>query len=557
MAGTLSYDVTGYYLYLPAAFIYKDLKQFSYEDTLKSSTINVDTNMGRWSPNGAYVLQYTCGMALMYMPFFAIAHTWASLDSAYLNNGFSLPYQSLIYFGSLLIAFIGIYYLRKILLQFFEDKIVALVLLSMCIGTNYLTYASINAAMSHNYLFTLYCILIFYVINFYKKPNYKSAIIIGITAGLAILTRPTEILILIPFMFWNTNIFSKKALIERFQYFLDQKKYYISIFLIIGLIGITQLAYWYYVTGSIVNYSYGDQTFSFLSPHIYKCLFSTQAGWIVYSPLVLFAMVGCYTMYKEKKQFSIPILMYLLLFMYVCFSWDIWWYGGSLGQRAMVQSYPFWAIAMGYFYANAFTKKYLYKAITVFLFVLFMYLNLWYTHMAANGGMLSPPTVTTAYLSKIIGTWKKNTNDLKLLDTNEEYTGELINPKTIYTINYDSIGGIRMNDSLTYSETELIKLYDTNNDWYRVSVVCSSELIEWTWWNHTQLIVKFYNNDKEIKSKFIRLQRHISDASQMDLYIDVKAPKANVNAMKIVYYNPGSNKELVISSMAIQTFNED
>jgi hypothetical protein len=43
----------------------------------------------------------------------------------------------------------------------------------------------------------------------------------------------------------------------------------------------------------------------------------------------------------------------------------------------------------------------------------------------------------------------------------------------------------------------------------------------------------------------------------MDLYIDVKAPKANVNAMKIVYYNPGSNKELVISSMAIQTFNED
>ena len=96
--GTLSYDVAGYYMYLPAAFIYDDLKSFSFQDTLESAEIHVGKHHGRWQDNGGFVFQYTAGMAIQYLPFFAIGHAWAKSSKQYPSHGFSPPYQRAIYF---------------------------------------------------------------------------------------------------------------------------------------------------------------------------------------------------------------------------------------------------------------------------------------------------------------------------------------------------------------------------------------------------------------------------------------------------------------------------
>lgn len=556
-SGTLSYDVTGYYMYLPATFIYKDLKHFSFKDTLESKEINVFTNNGHWHESGGFVFQYTCGMSLQYLPFFTVAHLWAKNDKKYKANGFSLPYQSLVYFGSMLIAFLGLYYLRRLLLLYFSDLVTALVLLSLVFGSNYLVYASINGAMTHNYLFTIYTALLLLTIRFYRKPGLLTSGLIGMFMGLAVLTRPTEILLLIVLIFWNVNLFSKPEILERLTFIKKHWKYFVFAGLISIMIGSVQLLYWKYVTGSFIVYSYGDQTFSFDNPHYYSCLFTAKAGWLVYSPLMVLSLIGFYYFMTKNPSLASSMLVFFLLFSYVVFSWDIWWYGGGLGQRALIQSYPILAFPMGYFYKSVLLRKNYVKVIASVFVIGCIYLSMWYAHMAHKGGMIFPPTVTKAYLKKVIGTWEKDRNDLKLLDTNEEYLGNRLNVKQIFNEEFEMSNELKLNATNKVYESIPIQITAKDNLWYRASVICKTLDKEWVWWKQTQLIVEFYDEDKQIKGSLIRLQRHLDNGKEAQVYIDVSVPEKKVTHLKIKINNSGTEKELEISRIFLESYQED
>src|SRR5438046_191379 len=86
------WDVNTYYSYLPAAFVHNDLT-FSY--------INKDWTIV--APNGAKVPKGTCGMAIMYAPFFLIGHKIA-INSQEPLTGFSQPYSEMVHYGSLIYA---------------------------------------------------------------------------------------------------------------------------------------------------------------------------------------------------------------------------------------------------------------------------------------------------------------------------------------------------------------------------------------------------------------------------------------------------------------------
>lgn len=162
----LSWDVFGYYLYLPLTFIYKDLgiNDYTIIDTVISKYHNTATfYQGIHLESGQWLIKYSSGMALMYLPFFLIGHLLAYFFS-YPLDGFSVPYQYSILLGSLLYSFIGIIFLRKILLNYFNDALSAVVMIIIVLGTNYFLHTSIHGqgAMSHNYLFYTvhnYCLL--------------------------------------------------------------------------------------------------------------------------------------------------------------------------------------------------------------------------------------------------------------------------------------------------------------------------------------------------------------------------------------------------------------
>ena len=202
---TISWDVSGYYMYLPAIFIYQDIKELNFKDEVRNKyEFTPDFQQAYLhEKSGNYVMKYSAGQAIQFLPFFAAGHASAKIFN-YPTDGFSMPYQLAISIGALLICFIGVFYLRKILLHYFSDSVTAIVLAVLVFATNYLNYAAIDGAMTHNFLFTLYAVLLYVSNSFYKNPTTLKAALIGIICGWATLTRPTEfIAVLIP-IFWGS-----------------------------------------------------------------------------------------------------------------------------------------------------------------------------------------------------------------------------------------------------------------------------------------------------------------------------------------------------------------
>ena len=202
----ISYDVFGYYLYLPLTFLVEGDSQeaLAYLNEIKTTYASSDTLYQiQYLPNGDFVMKYTSGWAICYAPFFFIAHVIASITD-YPADGFSQPYQLAVFIGSLIYTLIGIHFLFKIARYFFEKWLTIVLLVLIILGTNYLIHITMYGqnAMTHNLLFTGYTLIVWLTIQWYEKRKLKTILFLGIVCGLVILTRPTEIVCLLIPLLW-------------------------------------------------------------------------------------------------------------------------------------------------------------------------------------------------------------------------------------------------------------------------------------------------------------------------------------------------------------------
>ncbi len=552
---TLSWDVSGYYMYLPALFIYGDLKACGFQDDI----------LARYGPtpdfqqafvhprSGNYVMKYSMGQALQFAPFFFIAHAWASSSDSYPPDGFSLPYQFMISMGSLLVAILGLLFLRKALLTYFRDGIVSLTLLGIFLGSNYLNYSAIDGAMTHNHLFTIYSLLILLTIRYYRNPSLVKSMGIGLLCGLATITRPTEILsLLIPFL-WGVNLAKRASRQERLDFLKAHLPHLALASLLFLAVGSLQLVYWKYVSGSWLVYSYGDQGFSWLSPHIWKGLFSYRSGWLMYSPFMVFSLLGFYYLFRRNASLAWLPFCFSLLFIYVTFSWDIWWYGGSLGQRAMVQAYPILAFPLAAFFENFRASDKRLKMALAAIMGVFVYLNLWFTHQAHLGSMLYAGQMTGAYYWKTIGRLQSHPEDVKLLDNKEIFTSTPGNRRTLYV--HDTT--FLLDAERQFSpEIEVPVAGNPDFDWIRVSAVASIGTKEWNNWSMTQFIVELKNGGEVVKSSMIRIQRLLHDHQTREIHLDVSVPQVAFDTISVYFWNANGTRAIELRDISVEVFDE-
>ena len=564
---TISWDVSGYYLYLPATFIYHDVKELKFfPDIRKKYNPSAGFDQAFMNRNGAYVMKYSLGQSIMYAPFFFVAHAIA-LSSDYEADGFSMPYQFMISFGSLLVAFLGLFFFRRILLEYFSDKVSAIVIIAIVFGTNYLDYSAINGALTHNYLFTIYCLLIWQTISFYKRATLQKALFIGFLVGLAALTRPVEIISgLIPVL-WGIKNPLLVSVKERLVFFKNNFPKLLGAVIVCGMVGSLQLIYWKYSGGEWIIYSYQDQGFSWLEPHLREGFFSYKSGWLVYTPIMAFALIGFIPMGFKKMPMFYASLIFSLLFIYITFAWDIWWYGGSLGQRAMVQAYVVLAFPFAALISSLENKKVL-KYLIGFIAGVFIYFNLWLTYQAHNNGMLHSGQMNKKYFWKVAGKWQMPEHALKLLDTDEEFMGTREKIQLLFETNFeqDSIigkcniepieGGKSFCLNAEYQTSPIFWVNKPSEiaKWIRATADFSVVKKEWSYWQMTQFIVRFYNKDQVVKERYIRVHRDMEDELTKEQFIDVKIPEETYTRIGIQFLNSGSGREIVIDELRVEGY---
>ena len=564
---TISWDVSGYYLYLPATLIYHDLKELSFFPPLVEKYIPAPGfDQAFLHASGHRVMKYSCGQAFAMLPGFLAAHAWCLTTGAAPADGFSRPYQVGISMGALLIALLGLWFLRLVLLRWFSERITGLVLVLLVIGTNYLDYSAINGAMTHNTLFTVYALLLWVSGRYHDRPSSGKALVLGILVGYAALVRPTEIIaILIPLL-WGMDIREKAGIRHRLRFLWTHRLHLIIAALVTALVGSIQLIYWKYVSGDWIVYSYEDQGFSWLHPHVWDAVFSYRSGWLLYTPLMAFALIGLVPLWKRWRPMFAMTAVFVLVFMYIAFAWDIWWYGGALGQRDMVQAYPVLAIPLAAFFSRLPSRQWLRVGIWTLTGIFCLY-NGWLTWQAHRGGMYHAGEMTGAYYWRVLGKWTLDKNDLKLLDTNEDPGGERLNTRVLYHADHEAdttaqlcgLDAIRGQGShCLLPGTEYTTLVDLpapgEGNWIRVSAMFRAGDKEWDIWKMHNLCLDFRRNGEIIKHKNIRLWRLLDPYETREIWIDSAVPDQPFDQVLAYIWNPGSSKPLLIDDVWVESY---
>lgn len=385
-------DAQAYWSYLPALFIYQDLDydfvaekaaQYYPEGYLKDFVQDVD---------GEKVNKTFPGVAVLYAPFFALAHVSAHVFG-FPPDGFSTIYQFWFDIGLWVYFFFALVFLRKLLKKLgFSSKIALFSTVFIVFGTNVWFYTVYDQSVTHIYnLFMINGMLLSLV---YWRDTRKmkwlgTALVLLCLIGI---TRPTNFLVfgLILFIFDKKqdiidlfkSIFSKKALI-----------YYIPVLAVLLL----PFLLWKAQTGNWIVYSYGEEGFDFANPHFFEFLFSYTKGWFVYTPLALMTLItGLILLFKKSKyQFTVALTFYLVA-TFIFSSWWCWYYGAGMSQRVMIDHYFLLAFLFALILKFVWEKKLLLYAFFT-LVMCFSLLNIVQAFQIANGILPNGSPTKDAY----------------------------------------------------------------------------------------------------------------------------------------------------------------
>ncbi len=371
-------DVQNYYIYTVAVIVYQDIKlDRVYAKLPREVTSNFW--LGYHKETRKAYSKMSMGLALVYAPFTAFAHYVLVPLMGAEPNGYSPPYKIGLLISALAFFLFGLWKLRKLLLEHFSETVTALTLIVIAFGTNITWYVSSEATMSHIYSFTLIIYMYRLLQQWFIKPGIWLTILIGLVFGLIVLIRPTNLMFLV--LFFATDNFR-----ERLMFLLSNYARIILMILMFLLVWSPQFAFWKYVSGEWFFYTYDKETFFWNNPQIFSSLFSYRKGWLIYTPLMVLAFIGLPLLWKKYRPLFWQVSTVLVLLIYINSSWWCWWFGGSYGNRAYIDGYGLFALAIAaVMQAFAGFRKKILNYSGIIIIALFTCLNLFQTWQCRMG----------------------------------------------------------------------------------------------------------------------------------------------------------------------------
>jgi hypothetical protein len=490
----LSYDYFGLYLYLPATFIYNDpaISDLAWLNTIIETYKNTPTLYQLQAHEGYNIIRFYSGMAILLSPFFFLGHA-AALLTQWPADGFSVPYQLAMTFAAWFYVVVGLLFIRKVLLKFFQEKVVAISLIALYLGSNLFFWTTFDAGAPHTILFSLYAMLLWFTIRWHEEPKASYAAAIGLLLGLIIVSRPSEIIAIAIPLFWN--VYNRQSLNEKVKLVAKNIPHLILLSGFTILAGLPQMLYYIVFTGSVFFSTYNDpqSIMDWGNPQFLRTFFSYRKGWLVYAPIMIFSIAGLGLLVRKHKQLVLPLVVFFLLNLYFISSFTSLI---SYGWRAFIQSYALMAIPFAAVIDFIFRRHFLWKWLSTILLAAFIVISTFQAWQLMQG-IIHGSRMTKAYYWQVFMKSSITKNDLKLLrvdlysDEPDYRIKDSANYASYSLISYDFSGNseefntmqqihpndttkfvLRLNKETPYSKAVKIpysKITDKNHFWARIS----------------------------------------------------------------------------------------
>ncbi|MBL1281304.1 MAG: hypothetical protein COA33_013580 [Fluviicola sp.] len=365
-------DGMGYFEYLPSTFIRHDInrKDFKLEEN-PSVYANVQT-VGVYNYYNDYTVnKYPCGTAILQSPFFFYTYFTTKRDGT-AHDGYQVSFQKTILFSTLFYLFLGLFFLKKILLLYQINKAtIVFSQLLIVLATPISHYAHIEASMSHVYSFFAISVFVYVTILYFKEVKLKYFILMSLLLGLIFTIRQVNILVVLSLPFLAGSFSSlKTGFLHVFQ---NPKWLLLGIVAFFSIVSV-QLLFWHLQTGELIVYSYQNEGFNFFRPEFLNILFSYKKGLFLYTPVLFFSVIGVIYLFVQKKTWlALTWLFFFIVITYVFSSWHAWWYGGSFGSRPFIDFYALFFITFALLLKEV---KLFGKVIIIVVSVLFLFVNI-------------------------------------------------------------------------------------------------------------------------------------------------------------------------------------
>lgn len=334
-------DGLGYYMYVRSIVIDQDI-DFANEYRYLYPDRSLDSLQ---TPTGLTANQYAIGPGLLWMPFFVAGHLIASglraIGLEVAVDGYSYLYQAAVCIGSICYGFLGMLLMHRTTRQLFPHT-ATLACVLVWLATSFIYYLVIEPSMSHMCSFFAAALLLYTWLSTRPQESLRQCYAVGLAGGLVGLVRqPDAALLIIPLL---SYVLTRRPFLEHVKQLAITMVGFFSIFWV-------QMLAWMIVNGSPFSSGYltGSQGFTWGSPHLLEVLFSTEHGLFLWHPILLFGLIGIFTLSRRDRRLSFLLLMGLLGQVYIIASWSSWSQGDAFGGRMFIASLPIFMLGLAAF----------------------------------------------------------------------------------------------------------------------------------------------------------------------------------------------------------------
>ena len=361
-------DPVGYFVWLRSPLFDGD---FQFENEYRYLNSHIDTRLTGWAdpdaprtPTGHTPNYFALGSAMLWSPFVMAVHPIAPFLGGK-QDGLSQPYHMAIFFAVTFYGLASILLLYRLLRRMYPWTVSVVAALAAWGASPMLFYTFPDGAMSHTCSMFAMCLFVYTWLRWRDHPSAMAWLLIGLSLGLATLTR------------WQNVTYAIVLCADvamRFSPAAFRRLCAAGVGTIIGFV--PQMIGWYIVYGSAITMPQGPDFVHWTAPDFWAFFFGAPYGLFSWTPYCAVGVAGLFVARRNLRPIYIALAIGLAVQFYV--NACLYEAGWTFGMRRMDNAIPAFALGIAAFHSaiqkpwqrRAFASTAIIAVVWNFLFVL-------------------------------------------------------------------------------------------------------------------------------------------------------------------------------------------
>ena len=290
------------------------------------------------TPTGKPANPFAIGTALLWMPFFVMAHVLSlvlnllGIDVA--TNGISYIYEAAVCVGTIIYATVGFVFAYRVARNLASATSALIATLGLWWASQALYYLVAEPSMSHG--ISIFAMGLFLALWF--PPRQRSSrewVWLGVAAALATLVRWQDgVVLALPFAELAWSVRHKRVSLQA----AFKAAGIMSGVWLLGMI--PQLLMWNSIYGTPLTIPQGSDFIQWFAPNPIETLFSTRHGLLLWHPVLLLALVGFIPLWRKHRALALAGIFLVLIQLYINSAVGRWWADDAFGGRRFTGLLP-------------------------------------------------------------------------------------------------------------------------------------------------------------------------------------------------------------------------